>query len=188
MYSRSAVRRKCIWQTILLILVASITMLAIFAAWLSFPPKNTPERDDVVVIMAGATDGRHDLGHHLVRSGVADNLVVSNPLGYRDPAGYVLCSQSRVPEHIETWCMDPLPPTTTGEAQTFDSLASQEGWDSVVVVTNRPHHRRVKLNFDRCTNVEATVVSIDDLNRQIIPYQVAREMGGFLKFWLTRPC
>lgn len=69
---------------------------------------------------------------------MADNLVVSNPLGIRDPAGYDLCARSLVPEHVETWCMDPVPFTTTGEAQTFELLAQQEGWTTAVVVTNRP--------------------------------------------------
>lgn len=188
MRSGSAVRRRRVWVGILLALVALIALTAAFVVWLTFPPTAKPGRVDVVVVMAGATDGRHELGSQLARSGVADNLVVSNPLGSWDEAGYDLCARSSAPEHVRTWCMDPLPPTTTGEAQTFELLARQEGWGSAVVVTNRPHHHRVKLNFDRCTTVEATVVSIEELNRQVIPYQVAREIGGFLKFWFTRPC
>lgn len=184
----ATVRRRHIWQAILLILGVAIVMSALFSAWLLFPPKNTPKQSDVVVVMAGATDGRHDLGHELVRSGVAHNLVVSNPHGHWDPAGYALCAQSVVPKDIETWCMDPLPPTTTGEAKTFESLAIREGWDSVMVVTNRPHHRRVKLNFERCTNLEATVISIEGVNKRAALYHVSRELGGFLKFWITRPC
>lgn len=189
MRSEFKANRKRLWRVIPpVVAVAVLLMLAAFVAWLTFPPVHTPGRVDVVVVMAGATDGRHDIGAQLVKSGVADNLVVSHPLGSRDPAGYRLCAQWEAPDPVETWCMDPLPSTTTGEAQTFELLAARQGWDTAVVVTSRPHHHRVNLNFARCTGVTATVVSIDYLNWRLIPYQVARESGGFLKFWLTRPC
>lgn len=191
MRSRSAIRRRRVWRVILLILVAVLTSLitlAAFVIWLTFPPKATLERVDVVVVMAGATDGRHDIGERLVRTGVADNLVVSNPLGRKDPAGHDLCTKWETTEYVEAWCMDPLPPTTTGEAQTFEVLAAREGWNTAVVVTNRPHHRRVKLNFDQCTGVEATVTNIDNISWHVVPYQVGRELGGFFKFWFTLPC
>lgn len=184
-------RRRRIWVRILLTLTALAALVGIVAAfvvWLTFPPKITPGRADVVVVIAGAADGRHDIGERLIRGGVADNLVVSNPLGVRDPAGYDLCARTEFPEPVETWCMDPEPTTTTGEAQTFELLARQEGWTSAVAVTNRPHHHRVKLNFDRCTGAETTVVNIDNISWHVVPYQVAREVGGFLKFWFTNPC
>lgn len=173
------------------VLVASVGLVAVIVtlvSWLAFPPKVTPERVDVVLVLAGSVDGRHEMGEALVRSGMADNLVVSNPLGVRGRVGYDLCASAGVSGQVETWCLDPLPATTTGEAQTFEVLAQRENWGTAVVVTNRPHHRRVRLNFDRCTSVETTVVSIDYINWRIMPYQTAREVGGFLKFWMVDPC
>lgn len=187
----SVVRRGRVWARVLLVALALVTTVALVAAfiiWLTFPPKVPLERVDVVVIMAGATDGRHDIGEQLVRSGIADNLVVSSPRGDEDLGAHALCTRFNAPKHIKTWCMDPSPPTTTGEAQTFEVLARKEGWDTAVTVTNRPHHRRVKLNFDRCTSVEPTVVNIDNISWKVVPYQVAREVGGFLKFWFISPC
>lgn len=168
--------------------VSAVLVAAAFALWLIYPPKNEPARADVVVVVAGSTDGRHELGALLTRDGVADNLVVSNPAGTRDRVGYRLCHGEGVLESVRTWCLDPVPVTTTGEARSFEELARREGWNTAVVVTNRPHHHRVRLNFERCTSVETTVVSIDYLNWRWVPYQLLREAGGYLKFWVNDPC
>lgn len=186
--SANRTRRRRWWTAVGAAALVAVLVFLAAAVWFLFPPRATAGNADAVFVLAGATDGRHDLGAELIESDVADHLVVSNPSGPRDEAGYSLCAGANQPIGTETWCLDPEPTTTTGEAQTFDRLAENEGWDTAVVVTNRPHTRRVRVNLDECTEVETTVMSIDGVDWSRAPYHVAREIGGFLKYWITDPC
>lgn len=42
--------------------------------------------------------------------------------------------------------------------------------------------------FEHCTNLDATVVFVNDLNGDRVPYRVVYEIGAYIKFWLTNPC
>lgn len=169
-------------SSLLLILMLSLT------AWFLYPPAVTPQRADAVLVLAGASDGRHELGARLVEEGVADTLVISNWKGPADEVGWAHCRGSDRPTGATATCLRPSPVTTVGEAQTFAELAQEEGWGSVVVVTNRPHTRRVRSVFEQCSTVPATVVFHGWVSKPRIPYHVAREVGGYLKFWLGNPC
>lgn len=172
----------------LLSAAVALAFVVIVAVLLN-PPRERPAAADVVVVIAGSSDGRHELAAELIRAGVADNLVVSHPGGRRgDPVGYDLCRGEGIPEGVDIWCMKPQPPTTTGEVQTFERLAQEQGWRTAVATTNRPHHYRVRLNFSQCSSVQASVASIAELYPREVPYLVAREIGGFAKHFLTRPC
>lgn len=181
-------RRRRILRAVALVAIALALILAVISVVLLNPPKYRPADADVVVVIAGATDGRHDLGRTLIQDGVADNLVVSNPRGERDEAGDDLCNGKGLPSDTNIWCMKPDPTTTTGEAQTFEEIADQEGWDTAVAVTNRPHHYRVRMNFEQCTDVDTTVASIDYVAQGRAPYHIAREIGGYIKHAVLRPC
>ena len=158
-------------------------------AWFLFPPQVEPTKSDAVLVIAGASDGRHELGAQLIEDGVAENFVVSNSSGPKDEVGYAHCHGNSRPESAtETWCMKSDLVTTTGEALAIDQLAKEEGWSSVTAVTNRPHNHRVRTNLDRCTDLDYTVVSIDDFNVTSAPARIAREIGGYIKFWLANPC
>ncbi|GJN42019.1 hypothetical protein CAT723_04980 [Corynebacterium ammoniagenes] len=84
--------------------------------------------------------------------------------------------------------MQPKPGTTTGEALTMEKLAEEEGWASVAVVTNRPHARRVRTNFEQCTELDTIVIPVDDVDIARVPIHVARELAGYIKFWINSPC
>ena len=75
-----------------------------------------------------------------------------------------------------------------GEAKTVGSLAQNENWQSLTVVTNRPHTRRVRMTFERCTTLDISVVPIENVDVVRAPIHVAREIAGFIKFWVTDPC
>lgn len=159
------------------------------SAWFLFPIQDEPRESDAVLVMAGASDGRHELGAQLIEDGVSENFVVSNPSGANGKVGYAHCQGSSKPESATaTWCMKPRPVTTTGEALSIDKLAKEEGWVSVTAVTNRPHNHRVRTNLEHCTDLDYSVVSIDEVNFSQVPVQIAREIGGYLKFWMTNPC
>lgn len=67
-------------------------------------------------------------------------------------------------------------------------IAEEEGWATLTAVTNRPHTHRVRAVFKQCTNLDVVVVSTDYVNMTRMPYHVGREIGGYIKFWLTNPC
>lgn len=183
--SRRAARRR----RHIVAFVAPIMLILGIPAWFLFPIQDEPSESDAVLVIAGASDGRHEFGAQLIEAGVSENFVVSNPAGSRDKVGYAHCSGELRPKSAdETWCMDSDPATTTGEAMAIDKLAKQEGWRSVTAVTNRPHSHRVGTNLSRCTDLDRTVVSIDEFNVIRAPTQIAREIGGYIKFWVTNPC
>lgn len=153
------------------------------------PPRDDVTASDVVVVMAGATDGRHELGARLVEEGVAPHFVVSNGVGDADEAGAAHCRGDKRPARAHRiWCMTPFPDNTAGEAMTLTVLARDQGWTSATVVTNRPHTRRVRSVYERCTQIEVAVVPVQEIDSDHVIRQISREIGGFLKFWFTRPC
>ena len=76
--------------------------------------------------------------------------------------------------------MKPVPGATMGEAKTVGSLAQSENWQSLTVVTNRPHTRRVRMTFEQCTTLDISVVSIDNVDVVRAPVRIAREIAGFI--------
>lgn len=179
-------RTMRIISIITLIVLAAV---AITLVWLLYPPRPTVDTADAVLVIAGASDGRHEKGTQLIREGVSDHYVVSNPGGAGDEVGYAHCHGEDRPASAEAiWCMNPVPSSTAGEALTVSSLAESEGWSSLVAVTGRTHARRVQTMLNRCTNLDAVVVPMEIRYGELIPSQIAREIGGYLKFWVTKPC
>lgn len=177
------------WRRLTAIGVALLLVMVGVPSWFLFPPQETPVPSDAVVVIAGASDGRHQLGAQLVEEGIAENFVVSNPRGTGDKVGSAHCRGADRPDAlVEVWCLRPDPVTTAGEAMTMEELANKEEWSSLTVVTNRPHTRRVRTMFEECTDLDVVVVSSDWVRTSRIPYHVAREIGGYVKFWLTNPC
>lgn len=171
------------------VFVLPVVLLLGVPAWFLFPPKDVPASSDAIVVVAGASDGRHQLGAELVDRGIARNFVVSNPSGDKDIVGFEHCSGDKQPETAdETWCMKPTPGTTMGEAKTVGVLAEREGWTSATVVTNRPHTRRVRTTFEACTTLEISVVPNENVDIVRAPIHIGREIAGFIKFWATNPC
>lgn len=158
-------------------------------AWLIFPPQGTPVPSDAVMVIAGASDGRHELGAQLVEEGISQNFVVSNPGGIKDKVGSAHCRGADQPKFATgIWCLSPHPVTTTGEALTMGELAEEEGWTVATVVTSRTHARRVHTMFEQCTDLDVTVVYQDYLHRKTLRAMVQHEIGGYIKFWATNPC
>lgn len=97
-----------------LVMVVALTMVSImgftaFMFWTVYPPNERSENADVVVVIAGASDGRHELGAEIALKYGIKNFVVSNPAGAKDKVGYSHCAGDDRPEGTRTWCMDPYP-------------------------------------------------------------------------------
>ena len=157
-------RLKKRWRIVVSVLVPVLLVIGV-PAWFLLPPREMAVPSDAVVVLAGASDGRHQLGAQLVEEGTAENFVVSNPRGAGDRVGSAHCRGQDRPEG-----------------------AAEEGWSELTVVTNRPHNRRVRTMFEHCTDLEVTVVSSQWVNKVRVPYHVAREVAGYMKFWITDPC
>lgn len=184
-----AYRRTTRWGRHLIAFVTPIAVLLGVPAWFLFPPQDNPVRSDAIFVLAGAYDGRHELGAQMVERGVSQNFVVSNPSGVKDKVGSEHCRGDARPKSAEgIWCLHADPVTTTGEAMTIGELAKKEGWTSVTAVTDRPHTRRVRTNLEQCTDLNVEVVPIDEIDVLRAPSRVAREVGGYIKYLVTNPC
>ena len=60
--------------------VAPILVILSLPAWFLFPPQDIPSESDAVLVIAGASDGRHQLGAQLIEDGLSKNFVASNNL------------------------------------------------------------------------------------------------------------
>lgn len=166
-----------------------ILTITLIPAWFIFPPRDEAEHADAVLVLAGASDNRHELAAQLIEEGFSHNLVVSNPDGEIEKTGSAYCRGNLQPNSAdEVVCMKPEPSTTNGEALTIEELAAKHSRTSVAVVTNRPHTRRVRTNFDQCTELDVAVIRIEVVVVWRFPMHVAREVAGYLKFWFTDPC
>lgn len=178
-------QRKCRWgPTIALALLLAVTSVASFFA----PSRLQAQQTDAVVVLAGVTDGRHELGARVVKDGVSNSFVVSNPLGEDDLAGYAHCAGESQPEGAQTFCLDPQPVTTAGEVAALNALAQEQEWDSVVVVTNRPHRHRVAAMMWRGSDLEVDLVTEQTILPGLATRLVVHEIGGLAKFAVTDPC
>lgn len=185
----AARQRRRVQKRIVATTLALMSVMLGVPAWLLFPPQGTLGASDAIMVIAGYSDGRHQLGAQLIEEGISQNYVVSNPLGTKDKVGSAHCRGVDMPENaLHTWCLGPEPVTTTGEALTMGKLAEAQGWTTATVVTNRTHARRVSTMFEQCTNLDATVIYRDYIQKKIVKDQVLHEIGGYIKFWLTNPC
>lgn len=145
---------------------------------------------DAVFVIAGSSDGRHQVGAALVNAGLAKNFVVSNPRGPMDETGWEYCHRDNqhTPGAEKIICLDPDPVTTRGEARTINDLAQSYGWKRIIVVTNRPHTHRVRMIYQACTDLDVEVVHIKGFQKHLVAYHVLREILGTAKFLIQRPC
>lgn len=180
--------RRLLLRRVLPLLITLALLCGLVLAWFIYPAKAEPKKVDVVLVLAGSSDGRHEYGAELVEEGYASNYVVSNPSGSKDKVGYAHCAGKLRPKNAESFCMDPYPVITSGEARTFNELAKKEGWESVLVVTSRTHTQRVRTMFDQCYTGDSTVLNVNSLGRTGLHNAVLHEIGGFIKFWITAPC
>jgi uncharacterized SAM-binding protein YcdF (DUF218 family) len=138
------------WAFGLLLLIAVLAAAAATARLFVWPETSGVSRADAVVVFGAAVDERLMKGVELVDEGVAPVLVLSAP---EEPA---LCSDRG---RVRVICFEPDPFNTRGEAQAIGRLATEEGWDSLVLVTSTYHVTRARLLLDRCFGGRLEVVA-----------------------------
>jgi uncharacterized SAM-binding protein YcdF (DUF218 family) len=158
----------------LLVLLLVIGFVAATARLIIWPPSAHPARADAVVVLSGSRGERLDRALELMRTGVADVLVISSSGNERlEPRSSRLCRTGRG-SGFTVLCFHPLPDSTRGEAKTIARLATRNRWHSIVVVTSRYHVTRAKLLVERCFDGDVdTVAATYDLSS--LPVAVASE-------------
>lgn len=136
----------------LLALAAGIAGLLTYCLFLS-PASHTPDTADAIVVLAGGSGERLPRALHLMSTGVAASLVVSVggedwPTQEAKNAAREICADQTLPFRIH--CRKADPDSTRGEGRTFSSMATEQGWNRLIVVTSDYHLFRSTRWFSRC--------------------------------------
>lgn len=164
-------RRRKIWVRFVAVLIvaliaacAGLTAAELGRIW--NPSVGSPQPADAIVVLASGKD-RRAKGRELANEGYANNLVLSVShrmareiengkleVVYSGSSNAVssnaieACGEQF--ENYRVWCFTPDPHNTVGEARAFAALAAEQGWDSVLLVTERSHLGRATRIFERC--------------------------------------
>ena len=140
-------------------------LVGVHAVW--NPHEDSPSNVDAVVVLSSGEDRRVKGREIVAKSDVSDVLVysLSNRLRRQIAEGDVTvvdaprdgelkgnqieeCGADLGPYAV--LCVYPRPNSTAGEALAVAELAESEGWDSVLIVTERSHLLRARTTFSRC--------------------------------------
>lgn len=159
----------------LFLLVVLLFGIAIgrFFIW---PSTGTPESADAVVLFVGGKGERLEAALRLVRSGVADHLVIPNGTRPTWPQANRLCDGGN---EFRVICPEPDPESTRGEARAIARVADEEGWDRVVLVTSNYHVTRARILLSRCFDGTIDAVGANpDLRLARHAQRVTHEVAG----------
>lgn len=179
----------------------TLSVLAIAAAGLSassavlHPRVDSPDRVDVIVVVAGANDDRYVYARHLAEQGVSDRILVSRPTSSTGAYARVLdayCAStpavSRDGRRIEVECFAPDIGTTEGETTAATRIARERGWDSLLVVTYWGHVSRVRIYFEQCFDGFVFVTDTPRPTQISRRYALLHETGGYVKALVSPAC
>ena len=139
-----------------LVLLAVVAWLALCAFLFVWPPGDSPQRADAVVVLSGGRKFRLEKGLELVARNVSDTLVISDGEARGWPEANRLCDGAA--DGFTVVCFTPEPYSTQGEAQAVRRLARERNWRSVTVVTSTFHVFRTRMLFERCLDGHVDVV------------------------------
>jgi uncharacterized SAM-binding protein YcdF (DUF218 family) len=165
---------------VLAVLSALGVLAALTAALVVWPYEQAAQPADAVVVL-GAASGASDrlpAALRLVKSGIADTLVVLTP-----PEDGSLCHPGAPYEVI---CINPRPFTTQGEAEAVGRLAKRRSWRKLTVVTSSYHVTRARFLLSRCFHGSLVVVGSKGTGFSVGPWRALHELGG-LAYAIVRP-
>lgn len=186
---RRIVRSRGVFARIV-VLSLILCLLIVGGVYFWQPPKPdlaAARPADSVVALAGGPN-RLQSSLNLVGEGVAPTLIVSNPSPETDDLAKSTCDGQGVPANVEVVCFDPSPATTEGEAVGVAGIARDLGLTDIIVVTNGSHSHRAGFIFRRCTDAHVRIYPVSGLRLESFFVQLAREIGGMVKFGVTGAC
>ena len=118
-----------------------------------WPLSGHPDRVDAVVVLSGDHGERLPVALRLIERGVAPTLVLDGTPDYRRV--FELCREQQA---FEVVCLRPEPDSTRAEARAAGRLATERGWNSLIVVTTTHHVTRSRMLFRRCFDGDVSMV------------------------------
>lgn len=178
-----SLRRKRIWIPVV---VTGTLFLAATARFFVWPSTSDADRADAVVVLDGGTGERLDKARALMARGVAPTLAISTGREMDTDEADDLCTK---PQPFAVVCFSPRPDSTRGEAQALATLARQNRWNEVVLVTSTYHVTRARILVDRCFGGRVDVVAASPPRRPLHwAGAIAHEWAGMLEATLRRGC
>jgi hypothetical protein len=116
-----------------------------------------PSDADAVVVLQGSDRSLRE-GQALVGGGIAPTLVVSAPRSGRGDERRELCQNP--PASVV--CVVGGPFREGGELQAIGRVARNRDWETVLIVTPSYQHVRVERMVERCADVRAVGVDVDE--------------------------
>lgn len=146
-----------------LVVVAGLVLLLVSLPLFVLPSVDEPEDvraapADAVVVLGGGQGERIARALALVGRlpDPPPRLLLSVP--YDEPL--LSCGSAPGRPAVEVRCLVPDPLTTAGEAATITSLAAEQGWQRMVVVTSDYHVTRVRRLFTACVDQQAPSLEV----------------------------
>ncbi|MDN4490675.1 ElyC/SanA/YdcF family protein [Demequina sp. SYSU T00068] len=172
--------------------VAALALIACLPLY-AFPASDEPRAVDAVYVIGPPTGTRMALAEQMIADGLADTLVVS--LVEDDATERAAMERAaELCDAPDAWgftvlCSQPEPFTTRGEARWMRELVESYGWESVAVITIRPHLTRTRVITERCWDGDiAYIDSGESLAPWYWAYQLAYQTAGFVKVALQDGC
>jgi uncharacterized SAM-binding protein YcdF (DUF218 family) len=150
-------------------LKAIIAFLLVLAGWVIIAPflaerlivEKKLERADVILVLSGSAVyiERAAKAADIYRRGIAAKIILTNdgekagwsPKEERNPAFSELSSRELIAHGVPPEAIEILPGEVSGtfdEAELFQKKASENGWNSVLLVTSAYHTRRTLQTFE----------------------------------------
>ena len=139
--------------------VVLVLLLALVAgmAWLFLaPPVGEPFEDGPVIVLGGGGGERLTTAIDIVGDPRPGRELVLSEGAYSEWE-----VRGRSCREASVHCFDPRPANTYGEAVTVATLAAEQGWERLTVVTSDYHATRSRLYFHTCLDTEVTLVAAD---------------------------
>ncbi|MFC8304620.1 YdcF family protein [Specibacter sp. NPDC057265] len=149
------------WSLAAVVALALVWLVTAFQLFYNVHPP-TPTQADAVVMLGGASKERL-LDAMLVRSEIdAPYLVLSNTDTKGNATADEYCdTHSNKAIYPDVICFMPSSMDTRGEADVIGQLATQYGWDSIVVVTSKYHVVRSERLMRQCTPSKVQMVATE---------------------------
>ena len=174
---------RALVSCVLAVLVLVVAGLPVYVR----PPVDRLRHADAILILGGPNYYRYPYGFKLGADGWAPNVVVSNPNGKDDPWLSQFCATKQT--EFTLYCFTPNPLTTKGEGREIRRLASEYGWETIIVVTIRPHLWRAKYILENCFRADYVMTPIPEpLSPQVWAFQYVYQTAGWVRAALQPDC
>ncbi|MEQ8839655.1 MAG: ElyC/SanA/YdcF family protein [Acidimicrobiales bacterium] len=179
-------RRRIVLSVAALVLVTGGLLTE---RWFVHPQTDDPGTADAIFVLGGGGD-RVGFAVDLVREGVASEVVFASVYVEDEGVWAARPCNGRAPRNLADGvtfeCREPEPGTTRGEARMLRDLATERGWETVVVVASTDQITRARRLIERCWDGEIRLTGPDHFDPW--PVRALYEWGAGIKATLLRDC